>query len=58
MRKTQEDFGKLWELNATWNHLTPSEKEFIDLSEYGCCAEDLSRGGPYRTRDYGSARHS
>ena len=30
MRKTQEDFGKLWELNATWNHLTPSEKEFID----------------------------
>jgi CRP-like cAMP-binding protein len=30
MRKTQEDFGKLWELNAVWNHLTPDEKEFID----------------------------
>ena len=30
MRKNQEDFGKLWELNAVWNHLTPDEKEFID----------------------------
>ena len=30
MRKTQEDFGKLWELNAVWDHLTPDEKEFID----------------------------
>lgn len=31
MRKSQEDYGKLWELNAVWNHLTPDEKEFIDL---------------------------
>mgnify|MGYP003288422487 CR=1 FL=1 len=30
MRKTQEEFGKLWELNPVWNHLTPNEKEFID----------------------------
>ena len=30
MRKNQEDYGKLWELNAVWNHLTPDEKEFID----------------------------
>ena len=30
MRKVQEDFGKLWELNAVWNYLTPDEKEFID----------------------------
>lgn len=30
MRKNEEDFGKLWELNAVWNFLTPDEKEFID----------------------------
>ena len=30
MRKVHEDFGKLWELNAVWNYLTPDEKEFID----------------------------
>ena len=30
MRKNQEDFGKLWELNPVWNYLTPDEKIFID----------------------------
>ena len=30
MRKVQEDFGKLWELNPVWDYLTPDEKEFID----------------------------
>ena len=30
MRRNEEDFGKLWELNLVWNHLTPDEKEFID----------------------------
>ena len=30
MRKNQEDFGKLWELNPVWNYLTPDEKEYID----------------------------
>ena len=30
MRKVQEDFGKLWELNAVWDYLTPDEKDFID----------------------------
>ena len=30
MRKNEEDFGKLWELNAVWNFLTPDEKEYID----------------------------
>ena len=30
MRKKEEDFGKLWELNAVWNFLTPDEKEYID----------------------------
>ena len=30
MRKVQEDYGKLWELNAVWDFLTPEEKEFID----------------------------
>lgn len=31
MRKNRvEDYGKLWELNAVWNHLTQDEKEFID----------------------------
>ncbi len=31
MRKSQEDYGKLWELNPVWDNLTPSEKEYIDL---------------------------
>jgi CRP-like cAMP-binding protein len=30
MRKVQEDYGKLWELNPVWDYLTPEEKEFID----------------------------
>lgn len=30
MRKGQEDFGKLWELNPTWDLLTPDQKSFID----------------------------
>ena len=30
MRKSQEDYGKLWELNAVWDNLTPDEKVFID----------------------------
>ena len=30
MRKVQEDYGKLWELNAVWDFLTPEEKGFID----------------------------
>ena len=30
MRKNEEDFGKLWELNAVWNFLTTDEKEYID----------------------------
>ena len=30
MRKVQEDYGKLWELNPVWNYLTPDEKVFID----------------------------
>lgn len=30
MRKVQEDYGKLWELNAVWDFLTPEEKEYID----------------------------
>lgn len=30
MRKVQEDYGKLWELNPVWDFLTPDEKEFID----------------------------
>ena len=30
MRKHEADFGKLWELNAVWNFLTPDEKEYID----------------------------
>lgn len=30
MRRTEEDFGKLWELNVVWNHLTPDEKSYID----------------------------
>ena len=30
MRKNQEDFGKLWELNPVWNYLTPDEKIIID----------------------------
>lgn len=30
MRKVQEYFGKLWELNAVWDYLTPDEKDFID----------------------------
>lgn len=29
MRKGLEDFGKLWELNPTWDLLTPEEKSFI-----------------------------
>ena len=30
MRKIQEEFGKLWDLNAVWDFLTPDEKDFID----------------------------
>jgi CRP-like cAMP-binding protein len=30
MRKNQESYGKLWELNKVWDHLTPEEKEYID----------------------------
>ena len=30
MRKYQEEFGKLWELNPIWNSLTPEQKSFID----------------------------
>lgn len=30
MRKGQEDFAKLWELNPIWNLLTPEQKSFID----------------------------
>lgn len=30
MRKNQEEFGKLWDLNAVWDYLTPDEKEYID----------------------------
>lgn len=30
MRKFQEDFDKLWDLNATWSLLSPSEREYID----------------------------
>ena len=30
MRKIEEDFGKLWELNFVWDYLTLDEKEFID----------------------------
>ena len=29
MRKYQEEFGKLWELNPIWNSLTPEQKSFI-----------------------------
>ena len=30
MRKGQEDFAKLWELNPIWDLLTPEQKSFID----------------------------
>ena len=30
MRKNQEEYGKLWDLNAVWDYLTPDEKEYID----------------------------
>ena len=30
MRKNQESYGKLWELNKVWDHLTLEEKEYID----------------------------
>lgn len=30
MRRYQEEFGKLWELNPIWNLLTPEQKAFID----------------------------
>ena len=30
MRKYQEEFGKLWEMNPLWNSLTPEQKAFID----------------------------
>lgn len=30
MRKVQEDFGKLWDLNPVWNKLTTAEREYID----------------------------
>ena len=30
MRKIKEEFGKLWDLNAVWDFLTPDEKDFID----------------------------
>ena len=30
MRKNQESYGKLWELNKVWGHLTLEEKEYID----------------------------
>ena len=32
MRKYQEEFGKLWELNPLWNTLTPEQKAFIDAN--------------------------
>lgn len=32
MRKYQEEFGKLWELNPLWNSLTPEQKAFIDTN--------------------------
>jgi CRP-like cAMP-binding protein len=32
MRRIQEDFGKLWDLNSVWNLLTPQEREYIDRS--------------------------
>ena len=28
--KVQEEFGKLWDLNAVWDSLTPDEKKYID----------------------------
>jgi len=30
MRRYQEEFGKLWEMNPLWNSLTPEQKAFID----------------------------
>ncbi len=30
MRRVQEDFGKLWDLNPVWNKLTIAEREFIN----------------------------
>lgn len=30
MRKYQEEFGKLWELNPIWSSLTPEQRSFID----------------------------
>lgn len=32
MRKGQEDFAKLWELNPVWDLLIPEEKSFIDAN--------------------------
>ncbi len=36
MRKGQEDFGKLWDLNPMWDLLTLEQKEFIDHSSEIC----------------------
>lgn len=30
MRRYQEEFGKLWDMNPLWNLLTPEQKAFID----------------------------
>ncbi len=30
MRKYQEEFGKLWDLNPIWSSLTPEQKSYID----------------------------
>lgn len=30
MRKFQEDFGKLWDLNSIWNLLSAEERDFVD----------------------------
>lgn len=32
MRRSQEDFDKLWELNPTWDLLSPEQKSFIDAN--------------------------
>ena len=32
MRKYQEEFGKLWDMNPLWSSLTPEQKAFIDTN--------------------------